>query len=79
MKKQVDILASNAYNSNVKINRNSSGQGDAAYLYCSRFPTDGIVRELLLAAEPVRFRYRQYSLDERRNDVFADDGRHMFA
>ena len=31
-----------------------------------RFPTGGIVRERRELHEPVRFRYRQYSLDERR-------------
>ena len=31
-----------------------------------QFPTGGIVRERLRPQEPVQFRYRQYSLDERR-------------
>ena len=31
-----------------------------------KVPTGGIVRELLLAADPVGFRNQQYSLDERR-------------
>ena len=31
-----------------------------------KFPTGGRVRERFRAQEPVRFRYRQYSLDERR-------------
>lgn len=64
--KTVDNPKHNAYNSGVKRNRNSSGQGAADDAYS---PTDGIVRELLFAAEPVRFRYRQYSLDERRKSA----------
>ena len=31
-----------------------------------KVPTGGIVRELLRQQEPAQFRYRQYSLDERR-------------
>lgn len=34
-----------------------------------KVPTGGIVRELPLAVDPVGFRNRQYSLDERRRYV----------
>ena len=42
---------------------NSSGQGDCSSV---EFPTGGIVRDPREAADLVRFRNRQYSLDERR-------------
>jgi hypothetical protein len=61
----VDLLYARLYNTTRLSKLNTFGAG-CVIVYGSLFPTGGIAREHLLVHDPVEFRGRRYSPDDRR-------------